>query len=120
MKKTLLVILLLIFATSACNVTKSQTEPTNQAYPNQAYPNQAQTQEQEKLPLTEAGVPRISVEDTKAAVDSGKAIIVDVRSTESYATGHIAGAISVPLDEFENNINNIALEKDQWIITYWT
>ena len=125
MKKSLLVISLLLFVLSACTVTKPQTESRNQAYPNQAYPNQAYpnltpTQGQAVLPLTEADVPRITVEDAKAAVDGGEAVIVDVRSAESFAAGHIAGAISIPLTEFETNISNIALEKDQWIITYCT
>ena len=125
MKKSLLVIWLLLFVLSACTVTKPQTESRNQAYPNQAYPNQAYpnqtpTQGQADLPLTEADVPRITVEDAKAAVDGGEAVIVDVRSAESFAAGHIAGAISIPLAEFETNISNIAFKKDQWIITYCT
>jgi 3-mercaptopyruvate sulfurtransferase SseA len=125
MKKNLLIILLLLFSISACTVTKPQTESTNQAYPNQAYPNQAYpnqtpTQGQADIPLTEADVPRITVEDAKAAVDDSEAVIVDVRSAESFAAGHVAGAISIPLAEFETNISNIALKKDQWIITYCT
>lgn len=129
MKKILLVIWLLLFVLSACTVTKPQTESRNQAYPNQAYPNQAYpnltpTQGQADIPpdipLTEADVPRISVEDAKAAVDDSEAVIVDVRSAESFAAGHIAGAISIPLAEFETNISNIAFKKDQWIITYCT
>ncbi len=64
--------------------------------------------------------PRITVEEAKAAFDSGQAIIVDVRSADSYSAGHAVGAISIPLAEFETNISNIALEKDQWIITYCT
>ena len=125
MKTRLFVISLLLFTLSACSFTKPQTESMNQAYPNQAYPNQAYpnqtpTQGQADLPLTEADVPRITVEDAKAAVDGSEAVIVDVRSAESFAAGHIAGAISIPLAEFETNISNIALEKDQWIITYCT
>jgi rhodanese-related sulfurtransferase len=73
-----------------------------------------------KVPQTEADVPRVTVEEAKSAFDSGKAIIVDVRSAEAYAEGHAAGAISIPLSEFENNINNLPLDKDQWIIPYCT
>jgi 3-mercaptopyruvate sulfurtransferase SseA len=73
-----------------------------------------------QIPQTEDEVPRVTVEDAKSAVESSGAIIVDVRSAESYATGHVAGAISIPLDEFENNIDNLALDKEQWIITYCT
>ena len=71
-------------------------------------------------PQTEDEVPRVSVEDAKLALDSGEAVIVDVRSSEAYAEVHIAGAVLIPLGEFEGNIANVPLDKDQWIITYWT
>jgi len=120
MKTRLFVISLLLFTLSACSFTKPQTESTDLAYPNQAYPNQTPTQEQADLPLTEADVPRITVEEAKAAVDSGNAIIVDVRNAESFAENHIAGAISIPLTNIENNPADSGLDKDQWIITYCT
>ena len=72
------------------------------------------------VPLSEAGVPRITVDEAKAAFDSGQAIIIDVRSPESYAGSHAEGAINIPLGVFESDIENIELEKDQWIITYCT
>ena len=72
------------------------------------------------MPLTEADVPRVTPKDAKLALDEGKAVIVDVRGAQYYAEGHVAGAISIPLDQFENNIKNVALKKDQWIITYCT
>jgi hypothetical protein len=72
------------------------------------------------VPLSEAGVPRITVEDAKAAVDAGEAIIVDVRSPDAYEFEHVEGAINIPLGYFETDIANIPLEKDQWIITYCT
>ena len=68
-------------------------------------------------PQTENEVPRVSVEDAKLALDSGEAVIVDVRSSEAYAEVHIAGAVLIPLGEFEGNIANVPLDKDQWIST---
>jgi 3-mercaptopyruvate sulfurtransferase SseA len=73
-----------------------------------------------QIPQTEDAVPRVTVEEAKSALDDGKAIIVDVRSAESFAAGHAAGAISIPLANFENNIEDLSLEKGQWIITYCT
>jgi 3-mercaptopyruvate sulfurtransferase SseA len=72
------------------------------------------------LPQTEADVPRVSVEATRTALASGAAIIVDVRSAESFAAGHIAGAISIPLSQIEANPSSVELDKKQWIITYCT
>src|SRR3990172_5530123 len=115
MKKIFTVISILLLAALACNTTLSQTAPTIQPIS-----TQSQIQGQTKPPLTEADVPRVSAKDAKAALDRGEAIFVDVRSTEAYAEGHVADAISIPLGEFENNIANVPLDKDQWIITYCT
>jgi predicted sulfurtransferase len=73
-----------------------------------------------QIPQTEDAVPRVTVKEAKSALDNGKAIIVDVRNAEYYAEGHAAGAISIPLDNFENNIEDLTLDKKLWIITYCT
>ncbi len=63
-------------------------------------------------------VQRVTLEESKAAFDSGAAVFLDVRSASSYATGHIPGALSIPLGELEARIGE--LDPDQWIITYCT
>lgn len=78
------------------------------------------TQSQGGIPQTEDAVPRVTVEQAKAAVDTGAAVIVDVRSQEAYETSRIAGALFIPLEDFENNITSLDLGKEQWIITYCT
>jgi 3-mercaptopyruvate sulfurtransferase SseA len=70
--------------------------------------------------LTSDDVPRVSLEEAKAALESGAAVIVDVRSKDAYAAEHIAGAISIPLADIEANPSGVNLEKDKWIITYCT
>jgi len=111
----LLAFSILVLAALACSAVLPQTEIT-------AVPTQPTTQNSDTLqiPQTEDQVPRIRVKQAKAAFDAGQAIIVDVRSAEAYDAAHIVGALSIPLVKFENNINDIALEKDQWIITYCT
>ena len=118
MKKTLVVISILFLVTLACNASLPQTKPTS-APTIQVISTQSQ-QGQTNLPLTEADVPRVTPKDAELAFDEGKAVIVDVRGAQYYAEGHVAGAISIPLDQFENNIENVPLKKDQWIITYCT
>ena len=118
-----LFITFLVLATLACqSLVPSTVEPfivsTEAPLPTQPQPGQQPQGNQP--PLTEAQVPRITVSDAKAAVDSGQAILVDVRSADSYAAGHAAGAISIPLGNFEVNIDKLTLEKSQWIITYCT
>ena len=110
------IIAILIFVTLACNSVLPQAEPTQPVISTLELPQG----QDNNLPQTEAGVPRVTVEDAKAALDSGEAIIVDVRSPDAFAEDHVTGAISIPLGEFEGNIANVPLDKDQWIITYCT
>jgi len=104
----------LVLATLACNALPA-TEPA-------VLPSAGATvtHEPDWLPLTDADVPRVSIEDTLAAIESGEAVVVDVRSAAAYEESHIAGAISIPLDVIQTNPQDIGLEKDQWIITYCT
>jgi 3-mercaptopyruvate sulfurtransferase SseA len=113
-----LAISVLALAILACSSFLPQAEPTVTA--TQVQGPSITKQPQGDIPQTEADVPRISVEDAKAALDGGKAIIVDVRSAESYAAGHAAGAISIPLTGIEANPAGLGLDKEQWIITYCT
>ncbi len=111
----LLAFSILVLAALACNATLPQAEATS--VPTQPL---AQNSDTPQVPQTEDQVPRIRVKEAKAALDAGQAIIVDVRSAEAYAAAHVVGALSIPLVNFENNINDIPLAKDQWIITYCT
>jgi len=63
-------------------------------------------------------IPRVPLDEAKAALDSGSAIFVDVRSAEAYQGSHIAGAINIPLADFETRLAE--LDKTRWIITYCT
>ena len=72
------------------------------------------------LPLTEADVPRVTVEEAYTAIQNGEAIVVDVRNLQSYLTSHIAGAQSIPLVQIETDLGSVNLDKQQWIITYCT
>jgi 3-mercaptopyruvate sulfurtransferase SseA len=63
-------------------------------------------------------VPRVSLEDAKAAFDNGTAIFVDVRLSTSYQQEHIPGALSIPFAELKARIQE--LDPSQWIITYCT
>jgi 3-mercaptopyruvate sulfurtransferase SseA len=115
-KRILFAFSILLLAMLACNTFL----PSNDISTLPTAPFNSQTQNGSGVPQTEDDVPRISVSDAKAAVDSGAAILVDVRSAQNYSETHAAGAISIPLDVFETNINSVSLEKTEWIITYCT
>lgn len=67
-----------------------------------------------------------NVEESYSDVDSTKTInlveenektlVIDVRSSDAYAKGHLANAINIPFDEFEDKINDLDGYKDQTII----
>lgn len=65
---------------------------------------------------TTAEIDRVRLEEAKAAFDSGEATFVDVRSQTAFAEDHIPGALSIPLDELQNRLDE--LDPSDWIILY--
>ncbi|MEJ5189600.1 MAG: rhodanese-like domain-containing protein [Breznakiellaceae bacterium] len=47
-----------------------------------------------------------------------KALLIDVRTPQEFAEGHLSGAINVPLDTIAENIQKIVPQKDQPIVLY--
>jgi 3-mercaptopyruvate sulfurtransferase SseA len=69
-------------------------------------------------PASVSQVQRVSLEDAKAAVDAKKAVFLDVRDSSSYATGHIPGAVLIPISDLPNRMGE--LDRKSWIIPYCT
>jgi 3-mercaptopyruvate sulfurtransferase SseA len=65
-----------------------------------------------------ADIQRVSLADSKTAFDQQKAVFVDVRDAQSYASGHIQNAISIPLAEMTTGLTE--LKTSDWIITVCT
>ena len=63
-------------------------------------------------------VTRVSLTDSKAAFDQQAAVFLDVRDAESYASSHIPGALSIPLNELPDRLGE--LDPNARIITYCT
>jgi hypothetical protein len=59
---------------------------------------------------------RINIEETQAAIQSGNALVVDVREESAYKVSHIRGAKSIPLPQFEKRMSE--LPPGKLIITY--
>ena len=56
----------------------------------------------------DAVVVDLEIDDVKIAkqiYDSGKAVFVDARSRENYEDGHIKGAVSLPVGQFDESID---------------
>ena len=65
----------------------------------------------------------LEIDDVKIArkiYDSGTALFVDARMRENYEDGHIPGAVSLPVGQFDENIEVFKkrYSPDQPIITY--
>ena len=62
------------------------------------------------------GVTRITPQEARAAVEKGKAVIIDVRGEEAYNAGHVKGARLIPVSDILARIGE--LPRDRMIITY--
>ncbi|MFA6954264.1 MAG: rhodanese-like domain-containing protein [Thermoanaerobaculia bacterium] len=65
------------------------------------------------------GVRRIAPEEAAVLVQSGDAILVDVRSQEAFVADHIRGAKHIPYGEIELRARQ-ELPPTRWIIPYCT
>jgi 3-mercaptopyruvate sulfurtransferase SseA len=82
--------------------------PANSAAPIHSLPQNAEDK-----------MPRVTAEEAKKLVAEGKAIIIDVRGSDSYKSSHIKGALDFPLKKLEaGDFTN--LPKDKRIIAYCT
>jgi rhodanese-related sulfurtransferase len=69
-------------------------------------------------PAAMADGDRIEATEAKQVVEKGQALVVDVRSKDAFNSGHIEGAISLPLAEIDARLGE--LPKDKMIVTYCT
>jgi len=67
----------------------------------------------------EGDVPRVSVQDAKAELDAGTAILVDARPASAYADEHAKGSINIPLDTSPDRIKDaIASAQGKKVFVY--
>ena len=60
---------------------------------------------------------RVSVLQATQYMNQGKTLILDVRSSEEFATGHLQNARHIPLAELGNRLKEIEKSKNNVIIT---
>ena len=65
-------------------------------------------------PAGDLGEPfrRISVDEAKTIMERGGVQIVDVRQPQEYATGHVPGAVLIPLDALLKRSGELSREDD--------
>jgi hypothetical protein len=92
------IVVLVMVAFVAC--TPAQIPPASESSANAENITDNQTDVQAARPIPEDSIPRISIDDLKQKMESGRDIlIVDTRHKEEYDADHIKGAVSAPLDD---------------------
>jgi rhodanese-related sulfurtransferase/DNA-binding transcriptional ArsR family regulator len=66
--------------------------------------------------LGDDGAPEVTREELRARVEAGDVVVLDVRPAEEYLAGHIPGAVSIPVGELADRINE--LPEDTEIVVY--
>ncbi len=61
---------------------------------------------------------KIAAEDAKVMIDNETVFLIDVRTAEEYAEGHIAGSVNIPLDVIEKEISNYVSDDTQPVMVY--
>lgn len=64
--------------------------------------------------------PRVAadvVQNRQAAADAGL-VLLDVRTPEEFAEGHVPGAINIPHDQVESRLAELAGAKDKDLVVY--
>ncbi|MDN7242279.1 sulfurtransferase TusA family protein [Planococcus sp. N028] len=72
--------------------------------------DQSEEKEEVQFPHT------ITNEDLKKQLERGDMVVVDVREPAEYAFGHIEGAVSIPLGELENRIEELNTKKEVVVV----
>jgi 3-mercaptopyruvate sulfurtransferase SseA len=96
--------------------TPSPTATTAPQAADAAPASGAQAPQTDAVPSDTDQVPRKSLDEAEALQKSGGALFLDVRDAASYGTGHIKGAINIPLDVLGERLQE--LPHDKPIITY--
>ena len=55
---------------------------------------------------------RISVDQAKRMLDRGDSVVVDVRRLDEWVTGHVKGAIHIPVDDVLNRVDELPKDKN--------
>lgn len=63
------------------------------------------------------GAPGVAADDLHARIEAGSApLVLDVRSRDEFAAGHIAGALNIPHDEIDARLADLGPDRSREIV----
>ncbi|HUJ71450.1 MAG TPA: rhodanese-like domain-containing protein [Verrucomicrobiae bacterium] len=107
MRRTIQRALVIVFAGAVLGLAANAVSPRGIPY---LTPPKVAPQAQDTIPLPEA----------QELWTSGSALFLDARAPADYAAGHIAGALSLPIEEFDDHFLQVQrlLGPNSVIVTY--
>jgi hypothetical protein len=77
------------------------------------------TEIKQKLAKLPEGTSEISIEELKATIDKGENfLLVDSRPGARYSESHLPGAISIPVCEMQELLQNLPTDKNKLLVFY--
>lgn len=70
------------------------------------------------LAVSACASPTVTGEAAHELVSKQGALLLDVRSPDEFAGGHLDGAVNVPVGELESRLASLPAKKDQDVIVY--
>lgn len=67
-------------------------------------------------PRTVDDVGTVDVEQARRWLEGGKAVVLDVREPEEYATGHLPGAVSLPQAEIASRLQELHPDREYLVV----
>lgn len=102
---------LVVRGTSESSETNREAKQRATDRPNNQFPVEPSTFELQS-------VPRVRATDARRLVEEEQAVIIDVRDIESYRTGHVPGALQIPLGFVQGELPHFP--RDRRLIAYCT
>ncbi len=114
MRKLLIITIALVMLLTACSTPSQSTTPSQSPSPT---PSQSSTEENNEVKT--ATVQTITGSEAHEIIESDEEYtLVDVRTTEEYAEGHIEGAILIPDTDIAKLSESLLPDKDAKILIY--
>jgi phage shock protein E len=77
----------------------------------------AQTAERKHAPAAQGATETSAAELNKQLGEGQEVLVIDVRSPEEFAGGHIPGATNIPIEDLSKRIGEMKVSKDTTIVT---